>query len=136
MASALLAGAAAGLAEGCGLSGPPVYLLDFSVYKPPEALRVEVEKARRDAESWSMYSGFASDFVGKVFDRSGISPTATFLPAAIHPSIAEEPRYGVPEAMEEARAVMGGAVADLLQKTGTRPCDIDILITNCSIFCP
>jgi hypothetical protein len=33
-------------------------------------------------------------------------------------TIMQEPRNGIPEAMEEARAVMIGAVTDLLEKTG------------------
>lgn len=30
----------------------------------------------------------------------------------------QEPRHGIPEALDEARMVMVGAVSDLLEKTG------------------
>jgi 3-ketoacyl-CoA synthase len=60
----------------------------------------------------------------------------TYLPAAIHPAHAKEPKIDMATAMVEADAVMGGAVSDLLAKTGLRPQDVDILVTNCSIFCP
>jgi len=177
-----------------------------------------------------MFSEEMKDFLVKVFEKSGISPDGTYLPAAIHPCIAkvwggvcrvwvwgwesglsacielamkgeeltlhhatpprsQEPCSSIPEAMNEARAVMIGAVNDLLDKTGdcvskslvgwlvfwrpgqielrqppsstsnthpppsphppaphriphphthtgTHPSEIDILITNCSIFCP
>lgn len=39
-------------------------------------------------------------------------------------------------AMLEAKAVMTGAVQELLTKTGIRPSQVDILVTNCSIYCP
>jgi len=38
--------------------------------------------------------------------------------------------------MREAELVMCGAVGSVLEKTGTRPEDVDILVTMCSIFCP
>jgi 3-ketoacyl-CoA synthase len=44
--------------------------------------------------------------------------------------------HDIPAAMREAEMVMGGAITDLLEKTGLKPQDVDILVTNCSIFCP
>ena len=72
----------------------------------------------------------------QVLERSGLSPLGTYLPAAIHPAHAKEPKIDMATAMLEAEAVMGGAVSDLLAKTGLKPDDVDILVTNCSIFCP
>ncbi|KAI8472024.1 MAG: FAE1/Type III polyketide synthase-like protein-domain-containing protein [Monoraphidium minutum] len=119
------------------ISARPVYLLDFSVYKPPEDLRMNVAQAEANArESWSMYTEASKDFMVKVFEKSGISPTGTYLPPTINPCVVDEPRTGIPEATQEARMVMFGAVSDLLEKTGTPPSEIDIVITNCSIFCP
>lgn len=39
-------------------------------------------------------------------------------------------------AAEEAKMVTTALVSDLLDKTGLKPTDIDILVTNCSIYCP
>lgn len=118
------------------LLSQPVYLVDFSVYKPPEELKMDLDEALHCSKNWSMYNESSKDFMVKVFAKSGISPTGTYLPAAINPLIAKEPCNSIPAALEEARMVMTGAVSDLLEKTGTRPGEIDILITNCSIFCP
>lgn len=65
-----------------------------------------------------MYSRDMRDFMVKVFEKSGINPRGTYLPAAIHPAHVQEPKYDMDTAMIEARAVMTGAVGELLQKTG------------------
>jgi hypothetical protein len=58
------------------------------------------------------------EFIKKVFDRSGISPTASYLPAWINPAHTKEPKYDMDSAKKEAEMTMCGAVADLLEKTG------------------
>lgn len=39
-------------------------------------------------------------------------------------------------AREEAEAVIYGAVQEVLDKTGVKPKEVDILIINCSLFSP
>lgn len=56
----------------------------------------------------------------KVVEKSGLNRDGTFLPPAIHPSFAKEPKYDMKTAMIEAEMVMGGVVADVLEKTGAR----------------
>jgi len=59
-----------------------------------------------------------AQFQLKVVEKSGLHRDGTFLPPAIHPSYAKEPKYDMKTAMIEAEMVMGGTVADLLEKTG------------------
>jgi hypothetical protein len=48
-----------------------------------------------------------------------MSPTNTYLPAAINPEVNREgPKYDMDTAKKEAEMVMCGAVSDLLEKTG------------------
>lgn len=54
----------------------------------------------------------------KVVEKSGLNRDGTYLPPAIHPTFAKEPKYDMKTAMVEAEMVMGGVVADLLEKTG------------------
>lgn len=58
------------------------------------------------------------EFVKKVFEKSGIDHNGSYLPKNLHPQHTLEPHGGQDESFAEARLVMGGAVADLLQKTG------------------
>jgi len=36
------------------INARPVYLVDFSVYKPPEELRMDSERAKETAKNWSV----------------------------------------------------------------------------------
>lgn len=65
-----------------------------------------------------MYVEENAQFQLKVVEKSGLHRDGTFLPPAIHPSYAKEPKYDMKTAMIEAEMVMGGTVADLLEKTG------------------
>jgi len=65
-----------------------------------------------------MYVEENTQFQIKVLSKSGLDVDGTYLPPAIHPSIADEPKTDMKTAMLEAEMVMGGAVSDLLEKTG------------------
>jgi hypothetical protein len=58
------------------------------------------------------------EFVKKVFEKSGIDNNGSYLPKNLHPQHTQEPHGGQDESFAEARLVMGGAVEDLLRKTG------------------
>jgi len=100
------------------MSPVPVYMLDFSVYKPPEEYKLDRDSGFVNASKWSMYVEDNARFQLKVCEKSGLNRDGTFLPPAIHPSWAKEPKYDMKTAMLEAEMVMGGAVADVLEKTG------------------
>ena len=114
----------------------PVYLVDFSVYKPPEEFRVNETEFLKNAEHWPSYTAENGAFICKVVKRSGLEMNATYLPAAINPNHTSEPHTDMKSAMVEAELVMGTAVESVLRKTGLKPEQVDILITNTSIFCP
>lgn len=66
-----------------------------------------------------MYVEENAQFQLKVVEKSGLNRDGTYLPPAIHPTFAKEPKFDMKTAMIEAEMVMGGVVADLLEKTGT-----------------
>jgi len=114
----------------------PCYLVDFSVYKPPEELKVEYEAIYEHGKKWKDCTEDIHAFINKVFLKSGISHNGSYLPAWINPVHVKEPKFDMDTARKEAEMVMCGAVSDLLEKTGLRAQDIDILVTNSSIYCP
>eukprot|EP00967_Tisochrysis_lutea_P112179 scaffold176948_cov15-Tisochrysis_lutea.AAC.1 len=69
----------------------PVYLLEHSPYRPPEEYRVVAEEVCRNAENLPQYTEGMRDFMQRVFSKSGISPTGSFLPPAIHPAQTSTP---------------------------------------------
>ena len=65
-----------------------------------------------------MYVEENTQFQLKVVSKSGLDLDGTYLPPAIHPSIADEPKTDMKTAMLEAEMVMGAAVSEVLEKTG------------------
>ncbi|MED6153121.1 hypothetical protein PIB30_098525, partial [Stylosanthes scabra] len=73
-------------------------------------------------------------FMVKTFHASGLSEEDTYAPPFIHDIT---PRMGDQnDAIREVHMVFFPTIDDLLAKTNVSPTDIDILIINCSRFCP
>jgi len=70
----------------------PVYLLEHSPYKPPEEYRVNVVEVQEAAKKLPNYNETMRDFMERVFAKSGISPTGSFLPPWIHPACTSDPK--------------------------------------------
>ncbi|EFJ44710.1 hypothetical protein VOLCADRAFT_95052 [Volvox carteri f. nagariensis] len=83
------------------------------------------------------YNADLVDFQARVFARSGLSPTETYLPPMLNPAfVGPDLLTDLDSASKECRMAVCGAVEGLFKKTGLTPTDIDILITTCSIYCP
>jgi 3-ketoacyl-CoA synthase len=119
----------------------PVYMLDLATYKPPDELKIDLAACSDAAWAWKFPDGRPVDkatheFVRDVFSKSGIDTKGSYLPKNLHPVHTSDPRGGCHESFAEARMIMGGVVTELLEKTGLKPSDVDILVTSSSIFCP
>ncbi|CAN6208019.1 unnamed protein product [Urochloa humidicola] len=71
-------------------------------------------------------------FLTRILDHSGLGEE-TSLPPSLH---FIPPSFGFSHARAEAELVIFSTVDDLLHKTCISPAAIDILIVNCSLFCP
>jgi len=117
-----------------------VYLVDFSVLKPPKDWRVDIDQLTelakfrigRNNDRKTMES--VMDFMmNKIQKNAGVTSTGTYLP----PGITDFSQEATLEnSRKEAEVVLFTLVEDLLRKTGLKPKDIDILIVNCSLFNP
>lgn len=119
----------------------PVYMVDFAVYAPPDELRINIQGCADQAWKWrhpdgELVSKDTHDFVRKVFEKSGIDTNGSYLPKNLHPQHTLDPKGGQDEGFAEARMVMGGALEELLRKTGLKATDIDVLIVTSSVFAP
>jgi hypothetical protein len=56
------------------MSNQPVYLIDFSVYKPPEELRVDREQAEEHGKHWSVSNPEHSSTVARSCTLYYLSP--------------------------------------------------------------
>lgn len=115
----------------------PVYLVDFSVLKPPEEWKVDFKRLIKIAKH--RFNGhkdtdyLVSFMIDKIGKNAGVTSEGTYLPPGITDPTQE---MTMENARKESEVVMFTLVEDLLKKTALKPKDIDILIVNCSLFNP
>ncbi|XP_057456428.1 3-ketoacyl-CoA synthase 11-like [Lotus japonicus] len=110
----------------------PVYLVNFSCYKPEEARKCTKKKFMDHSRMSGFFTEENLDFQRKILERSGLGEN-TYFPEAV---LNIPPNPTMHEARKEAEAVMYGAIDELFAKTSVKAKDIGILIVNCSLFCP
>ena len=110
----------------------PVYLVDFSCYLPPDSLRVPTANFIEHCEASNIFDQENIDFQVKILERSGIG-FESCMPIAVHEI---PPNSSFYKAQEETEMVLSTIVKDLLSKHNINPKSIDILVSNCSLFCP
>ncbi|KAB2628427.1 3-ketoacyl-CoA synthase 7-like [Pyrus ussuriensis x Pyrus communis] len=114
------------------LRSKSIYLVDFTCYLPPESLRVPASKFIEHIEISGIHDKESVNFQAKVLERSGIG-SESCMPVTVH----EIPSYSSLEATrKETELVLFTVVEDLLSKHNINPKSIDILVSNCSLFCP
>ncbi|KAF3951777.1 hypothetical protein CMV_022609 [Castanea mollissima] len=110
----------------------PVYLVNFSCYKPEESRKC----TRRMFVDQSRLTGIFTEenlaFQRKILERSGLGDS-TYLPEAV---LNIPPNLSMKEARKEAEDVMYGAIDELFAKTAVKTKDIGILVVNYSLFNP
>ncbi|CAK7353546.1 unnamed protein product [Dovyalis caffra] len=110
----------------------PVYLVNFSCYKPDDARKCTRKIFVDRSQLTGNFTEGSMEFQRKILERSGLGES-TYLPEAV---LRVPPNPCMAEARKEAEAVMFGAIDQLLEKTSVKPKDIGILIVNCSLFNP
>ncbi|KAI3953184.1 hypothetical protein MKX01_042179 [Papaver californicum] len=110
----------------------PIYLVDYSCYRPPENLQVKFHQFMEHSRLTGDFDESSLEFQRKILERAGLGEE-TYLPEAMH-SIPPKPSLAA--AREEAEQVMFGALDSLFKNTGIKPKDIGVLVVNCSLFNP
>lgn len=113
-------------------SSSPVFLVDFSCLKPPNFCRVPLSTYIEHAKMLDFLDSESVDFIAKILTHSGLGEQ-TYFPPALHYI---PPKSGHQEAIQEVHMVLFPVLENLLNKTRISPSEIDILIVNCSGFCP
>ncbi|CAI9777838.1 unnamed protein product [Fraxinus pennsylvanica] len=110
----------------------PVYLVDFSCYRPPDNLQAPFRLFMEHSRLTGDFDDSALEFQRRILERSGLGDE-TYVPEAMH---SVPPRPSMQAAREEAQQVMFGALENLFANTNIKPKDIGILVVNCSLFNP
>lgn len=108
-----------------------VYLIDYVCYLPPDNLRVPHSHFIEHFK-WCNFKKENIEFHTKVLEKSGIGVEAC-MPESVHEL---PPGNSIKHAQAETEMVLFTIVEDLLSKHNVHPKSIDILVSNCSIFCP
>ena len=111
----------------------PIFLVDFACYRPPDSLRVTASNFVEHSERAGCFTPESVAFQEKVLQRSGIG-NEPCVPLSVHEVV---PTTSVHAGKAEIEQVLFPIVEQLLSKEKiTNPQTIDILVTNCSLFCP
>ncbi|XP_048494807.1 3-ketoacyl-CoA synthase 6-like [Beta vulgaris subsp. vulgaris] len=110
----------------------PIYLLDYTCFKPPPTLRVPFSTFIEHARLVFKDHPKVAHFQMRILERAGLGDECG-LPKAMQ-LIPPQPTLDL--ARDEAHLVIFSTIDELFEKTGLRPNDIDIIVTNCSVFCP
>ncbi|XP_045817505.1 3-ketoacyl-CoA synthase 7-like [Trifolium pratense] len=108
-----------------------VYLIDYVCYLPPDNLRIPHSHFIEHFQLCN-YDKEIIEFHTKVLEKSGIGAEACG-PESIHQL---PPGTSMKHAQAETEMVLFTIVNDLLTKHNVHPKSIDILVSNCSLFCP
>ncbi|KAL3140381.1 3-ketoacyl-CoA synthase 11 [Trebouxia sp. C0009 RCD-2024] len=109
-----------------------VYLLDFSCYRPADEYQVTWKRFMAGSRECGFFTKDSLDFQERISQRNGLGNCTSF-PPSLHE---EPPNCNMVTAREEAEIVLFGVVKEVLEKTGLRAKDVDILVVNCSLFNP
>ncbi|GAB2214630.1 hypothetical protein Droror1_Dr00018987 [Drosera rotundifolia] len=109
-----------------------VYLVDYACYKPPQSYEMPLATFVEKNKPFLGDNKEAVEFVRKVVERSGLGQRTHFPPCFNRIPA----RATLEDCHEEARNTMFGSLDSLFKQTGLSAKDVDILVVNCSIFCP
>lgn len=105
-----------------------VYLVECTCFRTTPGIRVPTSTFVEHSHLMPhLFDGGSVSFMARLLERSGLGEESC-LPAVLSRSL---------EAfLEEAELVVFSTVDELFAKTSLTPADIDVLITNCSVFSP
>ncbi|CAA7052305.1 unnamed protein product [Microthlaspi erraticum] len=109
-----------------------IYLIDFSCYQPPDFLRAPVSNFIEHLTISGVFDQESLDLQQKILERSGIGDDAS-VPVTVHEI---PPNATLSSGREETQDILFTIVEDLFSKHKIDPRTIDILVSNCSLFCP
>ncbi|CAM0949401.1 unnamed protein product [Alopecurus aequalis] len=109
-----------------------VYLVDYACFKTSHSCRVPKASFLENVRLSPLFSDSTVNFIARVLELSGMGEE-TCVPPPIHYI---DPCVSLDDARTEAELVVFSMIDDLLFKTGINLDVIDVLITNCSVFCP
>ncbi|KAL6899672.1 hypothetical protein ACP4OV_006330 [Aristida adscensionis] len=111
-----------------------VYVVDYACFRPPSNYRVPFSTFIEHAKQLAALDEGSIQFLIRMLEHSGLGEETCVPPIQLY--IPTHKYCTLEAARAEVELVVFSAIDDLLAKTGLSLDDIDILIVNCSVFCP
>uniref|UniRef100_A0A0D9WP22 3-ketoacyl-CoA synthase n=1 Tax=Leersia perrieri TaxID=77586 RepID=A0A0D9WP22_9ORYZ len=111
-----------------------VYLVDYACFRTAPNCRVPFATFLEHARQLPVLTDRSVRFMTRLLERSGLGEE-TCLPPSQH-YIPTYEYCTLDAARAEVELVVFSAIDELFAKTGVSPDDVDILVVNCSLFCP
>ncbi|KAL1548464.1 very-long-chain 3-oxoacyl-CoA synthase [Salvia divinorum] len=109
-----------------------IHLLDYACYKPPPSYRAPTSMLVEHLEHERQFDQESVDFQVKILEKSGVGEETSIPPTLACLPIDRSISFSI----GEIQTVVFNVVETLLSKSNTNPRNIDILITNSTMFCP
>ncbi|CAN6221726.1 unnamed protein product [Urochloa humidicola] len=109
-----------------------VYLVDYACFRHTSECRIPLASFVEHAHNIPSMDARRIRFMKRMLENSGFGDNS-YLPPNIHYI---PPSHTLSDARYEAEQVIFSSIDDLFAKTCINPREIDILVTNCSAFCP
>jgi len=114
----------------------PCYLVDFTVFEAPEEMRATHALFLNESRRSGYFTEDSLQFQERLSRVSGLGDYTACPPGIVNIITHGYPNLTMEAARHEAEWVMFDCVEKLLARTGYSARQIDILIVNCSLFCP
>jgi 3-ketoacyl-CoA synthase len=111
-----------------------VYLVDYACFRTAPNCRVPFSTFLEHAKQVPALNERSIRFMTKLLERGGLGEETCLPPA--HHYIPTYEHCTLEAARGEVDLVVFSALDDLFAKTRVSPRDIDVLVVNCSLFCP
>ncbi|WVZ81674.1 hypothetical protein U9M48_029027 [Paspalum notatum var. saurae] len=111
-----------------------VYLVDYACFRTAPNCRVPFSAFLEHAKQVPVLNERSIRFMTKLLERSGLGEETCLPPA--HHYIPPYKYCTLEAARGEVELVVFSALDDLFAKTRVSPAAVDILVVNCSLFCP
>eukprot|EP00013_Stygamoeba_regulata_P000947 CAMPEP_0177629928 /NCGR_PEP_ID=MMETSP0447-20121125/932_1 /TAXON_ID=0 /ORGANISM="Stygamoeba regulata, Strain BSH-02190019" /LENGTH=492 /DNA_ID=CAMNT_0019131287 /DNA_START=57 /DNA_END=1535 /DNA_ORIENTATION=- len=108
-----------------------IYLLDFTVWDGKPEWKTTNADFLDLCSRIKTYTPESFEFQKRLTERTGLGDR-TYLPT----HLVRDTDFSMTSARKEAEEVVFTIVDQLLTSAGVKPQDIDVLVVNCSLFCP
>jgi len=121
----------------------PVYLMDFTTFKPPDSWNISPDQICEILERHTLknsderaYSEESLAFQKRMIKQTGPGPSTAWPPGIVQVLDGKKYDDSIENSREEAEIIMFDIVGRLLENTGVKAREIDFLVVNCSLFSP